>query len=459
MIIKIIKILSLLLFTSLVFADQGETKTGLSEIRSEYKQKNYGKALTIADKYLKKYPNDPDVKLFVGLSLYKLNQNNKAENVFKEILQKHPKYNDVRYGLINTYLKQKKYKDAELQLEELKKYSSNKDNKDNKDNIEKYSNKINSAKNASKNINKKPFEVKKNKSTHINYEDKLYRKAGLYYEQGDFQKSIETLMKIKDYKSNSKYRKLYDELNKITSYRFTPHFSLAIGNYTKHYMERGENWLFDHAILIYSNSHSSYELGINHARRYGDDEVQQFIRLNPIKNDYVSAYVGFRKSPEAILYPNRTYEYGALLNFGDVINGIFEGQFDRIRKTFLRRYVVGFEKYFGNYYFQFKPIYFVPNKGSSSILYISQLIKYYSADDYLGISIGTGKSPDLADLDSIDFYNIYDDYILVYGQKALTDKFLVKIGVGYNKQIFPSILNNMERHFQTGLLSFKYRFV
>jgi len=301
----------------------------------------------------------------------------------------------------------------------------------------------------------KSFKAKRHEPTALTHDEKLYKQAGLYYENRDFRSSFETLMQIKDHKTNPKYKRLYDELNQITAYRYMPHFSLALGNFTMHYMETGENWLFDHAILIYSNAYSSYQIGVNHAKRYGDDEVQQFIRLNPIKNDNISAFIEFRKSPEAILYPNRTYQYGALVKLGNVINGIFEGQFDRIRKTFLRRYIVGFEKYFGKYYFEFRPIYFVPKKGSNSLLYTYKLLKYYSADEFLGITVGTGKSPDLADLQTIGFFNLYNDYILLHGQKALTENLFVHLGVGYTKQRFP---NDRERHFQNGLLGFKYRF-
>jgi len=144
MLTKICKIVFIFLFTAMVFAEPVSTQSNLQEIKSEYKQKNYQKVLTISDEYLKTHPNDYDIKLFVALSLYQLNQDNKAEVIFKEILQKYPKYNDARYGLINIYLRQKKYKEAELQLNELKKYAENKEN------VEKYYNKIEKAKNSPK---------------------------------------------------------------------------------------------------------------------------------------------------------------------------------------------------------------------------------------------------------------------------------------------------------------------
>lgn len=453
---KAFKFIILLISTSVIFAEAININFNLQDIKSEYDLKNYQKVINISQEYLKKFPEDYDVRLYEALSLYQLNEDNKAAIIFKEILDKYPKYDDARFGLINIYLKQKNYKEAEIQIEELKKFSENNES------IKKYTDKITLAKKESnklttqKQLQKNQDKSKKNKITYLSHDEKLFQKAGLYYEKREFRQSLEVLVKIKDYKSNPKYKKLYDELNQITAYRYTPHFSLSVGNQTAHYMETGENWLFDHAIFSYSNAYSYYEIGLNQAKRYGEEEVQQFIKLYPIDNDSGSAYLGFRRSPVAVLYPNRTYDYGALINFNNIISGIFEGQFDRIRKTFLRRYTVGFEKYFGNYYFQFKPIYFVPKKGSNTLLYTYRLQKYYSASEFLGIYVGTGKSPDLEDLQTIGFFNIYNDFIFVNGQKGLTDNLFINLGVGYNKQRFP---NDSERHFQNGVIGFKYIFV
>ncbi|HAU1954243.1 TPA: tetratricopeptide repeat protein, partial [Legionella pneumophila] len=97
---------------------QESTSLNLSSIKTSYTQKKYQQTLINGQNYLKTYPNDSDVQLFVALSYYQLKRYPEAINNFKSILNRHPNYQDALYGLIRSNIAYKQYQEAQVLVQQ-----------------------------------------------------------------------------------------------------------------------------------------------------------------------------------------------------------------------------------------------------------------------------------------------------------------------------------------------------
>ncbi len=80
------------------------------------KKKDYKQALKESAALLKEYPDDPLIMRYRALTFEKLKQPDKAINLYKEILSRHPEYTPARLFLGLAYIKQKKAKEGAEQL-------------------------------------------------------------------------------------------------------------------------------------------------------------------------------------------------------------------------------------------------------------------------------------------------------------------------------------------------------
>lgn len=79
----------------------------LKESLVQYEKGDFKNALTEIEMFSQKYPNRQDAKLLYGISLLENNQNNKAVQVFQQIVQtENPQQDAAKWYLALTYIKQ-----------------------------------------------------------------------------------------------------------------------------------------------------------------------------------------------------------------------------------------------------------------------------------------------------------------------------------------------------------------
>src|SRR3990167_9812288 len=102
-------------------------KINLEEIKQFYQDKRYKKIISVSEEYLKKYPDDVDIKLYLGLAYYQTQSTEKSIKILRSALTNFPNYLDVRIALINAYSSLEKYPQAQLLINEgLKQKPENK---------------------------------------------------------------------------------------------------------------------------------------------------------------------------------------------------------------------------------------------------------------------------------------------------------------------------------------------
>lgn len=198
---------------------------------------------------------------------------------------------------------------------------------------------------------------------------------------------------------------------------------------------------------------------VNYSSRLNQNAPQYELDFSPRfnRNIYADLSVAFASKPA--IFPDVATSGEAYVN----IPGFFElsggAKYAKIAQTFFVTYTSSISFYPQKYWFNFRPYYFVP-KGhkNTSILYTLKARRYFgeNLDHYFGIGAGSGKSPDLADLLTVNFIVIQNKYINAsYGFPILNHHVIAELGVGYQRWNYPT---NLVRNLYDGSVAFKYRF-
>lgn len=122
------------------------------------------------------------------------------------------------------------------------------------------------------------------------------------------------------------------------------------------------------------------------------------------------------------------------------------------------RYTGSVSKEIGDYMFSFRPYFYRPLHGKNSILYTATLFRYLGhKDTYLKLMLGSGTSPNLANLLTTDFLVIGNNYATFTAQFPIFNhRLLLSIGGDYQRWVFhPS---NRIRNITGGIIGINYRF-
>lgn len=184
---------------------------------------------------------------------------------------------------------------------------------------------------------------------------------------------------------------------------------------------------------------------LNYASRFGYEAVQ----------GEVDTYITFGK----VSYLEVVLAYADELNiFPDYVAGgelffylphdyeISGGaQYKNVGATYFNTYTASVQKNIGLYSLQFRPYAYVPKAGESSVFYTGIINRAITLEDEdygdhnVKVTLGFGKTPDLADLETIDFFVINNNYGgLDYEFPIANHQYVFDVGVFYNHQAFPS---------------------
>lgn len=220
-----------------------------------------------------------------------------------------------------------------------------------------------------------------------------------------------------------------------------------------------------HSVWDYSSVHYSLDTPVgrvnaqvNYANRLGIHGYEEQLDFSPIFNQYLMVELLGRHSNVPSLFPGYTLgaePYVTIPNFLTVSAGGYHAHI--IKSTYYNRYTASLSKEVDKFWFSFRPYYFVPNAGSRSVLYTGTIRRYICANDfYVNLTLGAGKSPDLSDLETLNFIVIKNRFIGLGVKFPLFYHGLsVDLGTQYAQWTYPS---GLVRRLYGGNAGISYRF-
>lgn len=393
-------------------------KYSYEDIKSQFDQGNINIAKNMALKYLAETPKDADVRFILARVYNKQQLDNLAIKELLIILESYPKYKDVRLQLINIYFAQQNYIQA-LPI-----------------------------------INEGLVSVP-------NDEDLLLKKAQYYYLTKQYSFAAALLKKI--IAANPLNLDAEKMLSDIRS--SNPQLVIGrnqIGIWQGLYKASDQAQLWDFSSLYYTRDvgdYGSITASLNYAARMGFKATQGQLEAYPrlSKYLYLDLLGAYANNPN--LFPNYTLGGEAYFSIPSFLDPSMGATYRKItdQQNFMT-YTCSLAKMLGPYWLSFRPYYFVPNAGESSILYNITMRRYFNdaGDFYFGISLSSGYSPDLYDLESVNFIvtrNNIGGATLEF--PLFAHHLIVDLNGSFQRQAFP---NSLVRNISGGTLGLRYRF-
>ena len=144
---------------------------------------------------------------------------------------------------------------------------------------------------------------------------------------------------------------------------------------------------------------------------------------------------------QPILFPRYNYSGEAFFVLPKLFNVSGGGQFNRIDSIHeYARFTTSIAKDWKEHTLMFRPYFYNPGKGPRSILYtLNYRYMFLEPYGHWGLILGTGSTPDLADLQTVNFLKLQNKIISPYLNFAmLNDQLNVNISMLYQHQTFPS---------------------
>ena len=402
-----------------------------------YRKKQFKKLVTSGLNYLQKYPHDGDVRLYVALSYEQLKNAKLASNHFQLILNEYKNYSEAHLGLIQVLIMQKKYQAALTYINEGLQLNP-------------HANNLRLLKAQLffllKNNKLALAEVKKILKDEAKNKPAITLKRAIISSLTN-QKNLRLKIKNKKKRLQTKYNRGRKKPAKPISKAMVPYFSLGgfindapAVNYVN---GRREFWSYSSVYLYRVNKFGSFGGAVNSARRNWTSGSQLIVNPQPKlnNNSWLDLNYGYANNP--ILFPNTLWggelytklTYSMVASIGDI--------YKKVLKTYFNTYTGSISQYINNYFISVRPFHFVPKKRSNNqpISTLIQVTARKYGDDprkFFGVTVAGGTSPDLFDLETVNFFKLKDYYILVGGQLPLSKYFAIQYGTGFEYQKFPS---------------------
>jgi YaiO family outer membrane protein len=217
-------------------------------------------------------------------------------------------------------------------------------------------------------------------------------------------------------------------------------------------------WAYSTFYYNYDTTMGAASLSMNNASRFGINANQAAMNIFPVFNKDLLFRFSGAYANQPILFP--TYFVGAEaytaalpveLSFGGNNSWI-------IRNIAFSHYTGSVSKEWKNYWFSFRPNYYLPLHGPTSILYTATAIRYFETKDtFFRITAGSGYAPNLADLLTVDFIIVNTNFVTATFQfPVFNHRLLMFIGGDYQHWVFQS--NKVVWDISGAIIGLNYRF-
>ena len=217
--------------------------------------------------------------------------------------------------------------------------------------------------------------------------------------------------------------------------------------------------IWDYSTFYYTRDIDSGRIGgrVNYASRRGLDAPQFEFDYAPRLSTNLYLDLAAAISNQPALFPDRMVRGEAYYKLAQAWEVSAGGQYSRVASTYFSTYTSSVNLYTGNYWLSFRPYYFVPKTHDTSLLYTGTIRRYFATlDHFIGVNFGSGTSPDIADLLTVNFIVIKNSFVNVnYEFPIFNHKLVLDVGAGYQRWKYPSTLI---RNLYDAKLGIKYRF-
>lgn len=433
-------------------------------IRVKIAEKQLSAAGILIDQVIKQDPNNANV-IEIKQFYYKAKTEELAENInyyykaknlerAKQLSQLylilHPHDFDIRLKLANIYLQEKNYCSSQYEFQYILNYSPN--------NIDAKIGLVNIA--LAQGNDSFALSLINNALFLNPTEKKLWiKKVNIYTTQHKYAVAAKINKKLlKCYPCDQEAQEAFKAIMDINP--FLTKGVNEIGIFTINDYVSDLHSIWDYSSIYYRRDTPIGRINLqeNFAKRYGVKGYEEELGFSPVFNQYFYIDMLGKYSTEPVLFP--TYTLGAepyvtIPEFLTISGGDLYAHI--IKKTYFNRYTLSFSKDIKKYWLSFRPYYFVPNKGGKSLLYTATIRRYINTNDfYVNLTVGAGKSPDLSDLETLNFIIIRNRFVTAGVRFPIFNHcVLVDLGAEYLHWEYPS---GLIRRLYGGNVGLSYRF-
>ncbi len=276
----------------------------------------------------------------------------------------------------------------------------------------------------------------------------LKKKAYIEFENGDTVASVKTLQQVLTINPQDEKAQ-----NLLTEVRNTPP-QYGVGPYKVGAYSWGANvsnvnqeastnqkWYYDSLYLGADTTYGYLQARGNYANRLGLSGTQAELQFDPKINRYLYFELVTAYSDQEALFPHYLVGAEAYANIPHVVDFSLGEKYRNLGATYINTYTASLSKPIKEYWFSFRPYYFVPsNGGPRSTLYTLKARRHFGSPDfYLELSGGTGHSPDLPDLTVAALIKVQNNYVHAKLNFPIDNhRYVVSIGPMYERLVYPS---------------------
>lgn len=420
----------------------------IQEIKTSYQKHEYEQTLDLATRYLTTFNNDVDASLYKGLAYQQLQRCNEAIPVFSGILDSHPAYIDARLAMVNCLFTLKNEKEALVIID--------------------------------KGLAETPEQI-----------DLLFSKAKALSLQGQRSEAIVILKRIINIDKNyGPAQTLLNNLilekkeqavepvtkNKVKAHRshnasitrakptnnakqldnnaeYPPRYVVGIYSDTMLVNVPHQAWNLSSLYAYRKLSKGTFGGAVNYANRYNQQAAQLELNVVPeiTKHLFLDLTYAYANKPELFANQLERAEFYAYLPQG--FEASFGASHRQIAHSVLNAITGSLGKYIGGYYYvNFRPTHFVPGSGPKSTFYRLGMRRYTdNPNQFIGLVLGGGTSPDLTDLLTVNYIKVRNRLILLEGQQPINTTYAFQYGVGYETLRYPNDFLRKLVHLSVGI--------
>ncbi|MDP3562156.1 MAG: YaiO family outer membrane beta-barrel protein [Legionellaceae bacterium] len=237
-----------------------------------------------------------------------------------------------------------------------------------------------------------------------------------------------------------------------------------LGTLQQNYYISDVNSVWNYSTLYYGRETGIGKIfgKINYAERLGYRAIQGEIEAYPKLNKYIYLDIDYAFAHEPNLFPDESYGLEAYVTTKKAFDFSVGAKYNII--SFLHQFyifTVSASKLLDNNQniVTFRPYFYAPSRGPHSTLYTLN-IRHTITDPYFyfGCIIGAGTSPDLANLETVDFILTQNKLINPYINFSLyNDRLAIRLSGLFQNQVFPSF-NNRVRNWSGGAMNLAWKF-
>ena len=267
--------------------------------------------------------------------------------------------------------------------------------------------------------------------------DLLYLKAVILMEQERYDKAVWVLDQIFDLdRENAKALALLKTIEKLDSRHVSNLNTIVLNNTTADVEQKNpeeiKNDIWTYSLFLYSHRFSSGTLSaqVNEASRFGQTGFQYQAIAYPklIGSSYL--YLSYAYS-NSTLFPSNYYAGEIYIPFLEHVTVSAGASYYEVLQSSFILNTYSLDIYFSAYEATVRSNYYIPKMGKRSLYWIINIKRFFdNPDNFIGLQVETGETPDLADLDSIGFFIIDATAVRLFTQFHLVNGVFLQLAVG-----------------------------